>query len=465
MDRQLFDRLTAWLDDHFDELVDDLKGLVAIPSVAVYDDPDTPYGPHCRDALRHMLALAEKHGFRTASWEDRYGMLTRRDKAENIAVWNHLDVVPPGDGWTLTGPYEPIVKDGFLIGRGADDNKGPAVGVMYMLRAIEELGVPTRHGLRLYVGCDEEQGMSDVAHFAASHPADKLTLIADCGFPVCYGEKGIMTAELVSAAPVTAITRLEAGVASNIVPDKAHLTLRGTARLPEAEGVEVTGANGETRLFARGMSAHSAFPQGGVNAIHRAMAAALDTGLLCGAEETALAFMKRINDDVFGTALGIAHADDVSGSTTCAGTMARLLPDGRISMHLNIRYCITDRADRMIAAMESACRENGCTLENVTDSAPNYFPREHPVVDALTGLYNELTGQNAAPYVMGGGTYARKLHHAVGFGLGGLAKPETDLFAPGHGGAHQPDEGRHLETFKQALVIFAMGLLEADRII
>ncbi len=447
MDKQLYGQLSAWLDEHFAELIADLSSLVAIPSVAVYDDPDTPYGKGCRDALHHMLALGERYGFTATSYGDRYGMLSLRNREENIAVWNHLDVVPPGEDWQLTSPYVPLVRDGYLIGRGSDDNKGPAVGVMYMLRALEELNLPTRHGLRLYVGCDEENGMSDVQHFAANHPADKLTIIADCGFPVCYGEKGIMTAEIVSAQPAEHITRLSAGLASNIVPDKAEISI------------------GHMHLTATGMSAHSAFPQGGVNALHRVMCDALNTGVLCGVEAQALDFMKRINDDWLGTALGIAMADDVSGPTTCVGTMASLRPDGRIAMHLNIRYCISANAEEMVAAMQSACQANGCTLENVADSAPAYFPREHPVVDALTNLFNEITGRNTTPYVMGGGTYARKLHNALGFGLGNLGKPETTLFAPGRGGAHQPDEARHLETFKHALVIFAMGLLEADKVL
>ena len=66
---------------------------------------------------------------------------------------------------------------------------------------------------------------------------------------------------------------------------------------------------------------------------------------------------------------------------------------------------------------------------------------------------------------MGGGTYARKLPHALGFGLGGLPRKKTDLFAPGHGGAHQPDEGLHLDNLRKALLIFGMGILEADRLL
>ena len=122
-------------------------------------------------------------------------------------------------------------------------------------------------------------------------------------------------------------------------------------------------------------------------------------------------------------------------------------------------------ADPLLENMSRICEENGCRLETDRVSKPNYFPRENPVVDALTDVYNELTGSRAEPYVMGGGTYARKLPDALGYGMGGLPKPESGLFGPGHGGAHQCDEGLYLPGLKKAMVIFAMGLLEADRIL
>lgn len=466
MDREICARMEKWLDEHFDALVMDLKRLVAIPSVATYEDPETPFGPACKQVLDEMLALAAGYGFETQNCEDRCGTMTRRPGAEEIAIWCHLDVVPAGDGWLLTSPFEPIVRDGYMIGRGADDNKGPAVGALYVLRAFEELGIPTRHGLRLCVGCDEEHGMQDVQYYAQNYPAARLAVIADSGFPVCYGEKGIIEANIVSNLPMETVTAMKAGMASNIVPDAAEMSIRGAAGGQiGGEWVSVEADGGDTRIRARGLSRHSAFPEGGVNAIHEMTAAAVNSGLLSEADARTLGFFTRINDDWLGTALSIAARDDLSGDTTCVGTMLSLRSDGRAVLHLNIRYCISADSQKMLAEMERVCRENGCSLELCRDSAPNYFPRENPVVDAMTGVYNEMTGAQAEPFVMGGGTYARKLPNALAFGLGGLPREETDLFAPGHGGAHQRDEGLHLGNLKRALIIFAMGLLEADRVL
>ena len=42
-------------------------------------------------------------------------------------------------------------------------------------------------------------------------------------------------------------------------------------------------------------------------------------------------------------------------------------------------------------------------------------------------------------------------------------KPETELFAPGHGGAHQADEALYLPNLRRGMVILFMALLEADK--
>lgn len=86
----------------------------------------------------------------------------------------------------------------------------------------------------------------------------------------------------------------------------------------------------------------------------------------------------------------------------------------------------------------SACRENGFTLSGVHDSKGTYHPKDDPLVSSLTDIFNRLTGNQEQPYMMGGGTYARKLPNAVAFGLGmnlpGLAP--CPLTKPGRGGAH-----------------------------
>jgi len=59
-------------------------------------------------------------------------------KGPGLVLSGHIDVVLAGDPdlWKISGPFEPVVKDGFLYGRGSCDMKGPDA---CMIQAAEEL--------------------------------------------------------------------------------------------------------------------------------------------------------------------------------------------------------------------------------------------------------------------------------------------------------------------------------------
>jgi len=61
-----------------------------------------------------------------------------RGKGPGLVLSGHIDVVLAGDPslWKVTGPFEPVVKDGKLYGRGACDMKGPDACI---LQAVKEL--------------------------------------------------------------------------------------------------------------------------------------------------------------------------------------------------------------------------------------------------------------------------------------------------------------------------------------
>ncbi len=55
-----------------------------------------------------------------------------------LVLSGHIDVVPAGDTdlWKISGPFEPVVRDGKLHGRGAYDMKGPDACI---LQTVEDL--------------------------------------------------------------------------------------------------------------------------------------------------------------------------------------------------------------------------------------------------------------------------------------------------------------------------------------
>ena len=155
-DGEIYEKVSQWFDGHREEMTEDIKRLVRIPSISDPEAEQGPFGQGCRDALDEMLAMGRKYGFHTENREYYVGSIgvENQDWSNTIGLWNHLDVVPLGEGWDYE-PFEPVVKDGYLIGRGAQDNKGPAVAMLYVMRCIRELGLPAAHELCLFAGCDE----------------------------------------------------------------------------------------------------------------------------------------------------------------------------------------------------------------------------------------------------------------------------------------------------------------------
>ncbi len=61
-------------------------------------------------------------------------------RKHSLISWPTWMLVPAGEGWTVTEPFEPVIKDGKLYGRGTADDKGPAVTALYAMRAVKRTG-------------------------------------------------------------------------------------------------------------------------------------------------------------------------------------------------------------------------------------------------------------------------------------------------------------------------------------
>ena len=160
-------RAEEWIAAHREELIREVQMIVRIPSVSRPDlaAAGEPFGPECRQALEHMLSRGEAFGFRTRNLDGYAGTISLGKDDPAIGIIGHLDVVPVGDGWVYP-PFEGVYLPEWdvIIGRGADDNKGPTVAALFLMRMLRDLEIPLRHGIRLYCGTNEEIGMMDMAH-------------------------------------------------------------------------------------------------------------------------------------------------------------------------------------------------------------------------------------------------------------------------------------------------------------
>jgi succinyl-diaminopimelate desuccinylase len=81
-------------------------------------------------------------------------------KAEKLWIITHLDVVPPGEKslWTVTKPFEPIIKEGRIYGRGSEDNGQSMIASILAVAALKNLGMRPKRTVALAFVADEEQG-------------------------------------------------------------------------------------------------------------------------------------------------------------------------------------------------------------------------------------------------------------------------------------------------------------------
>lgn len=81
--------------------------------------------------------------------------------AEKMLVFNgHLDIVPIArpEAWTKE-PYEPVVEDGKLYGRGASDMKSSCAVMIHVLEILKDMDLPLSVGVHLVP--DEERGATN----------------------------------------------------------------------------------------------------------------------------------------------------------------------------------------------------------------------------------------------------------------------------------------------------------------
>ncbi|MCH1953176.1 Sapep family Mn(2+)-dependent dipeptidase [Enterocloster sp. OA13] len=468
-DSSLMQEIDQWIEKNKEAFVKDLDRLVAVPSISVHGDDTYPYGKECGRVLDEMTALAAGYGFQVKNHEYHCGSLLVKgtgDSPRRIGIYAHLDVVPLGEGWH-NPPLKCTQKDGFLIGRGVGDNKGPGICALYALRYLKEHGIELKNDVLVYYGLSEETGMQDIEYFCRTQQVPDFNLVADTNFPVCYGEKGLMRADIEREIEGNLVS-FHGGSVVNVIPPKAEAVISGVSleaareKLGDIEGISVDRDGESVKVTALGISRHAAFPEGSVNAIQELSKALTGSGLLTGSAAHGVKAVAAMTSDYYGESCGIPFEDKESGRLTCVGSVIHA-QDGVMKVSFDTRYPVTVDGDEVVDGFKKRAESLGFAVSVGELSAPAYVPLDNPYIPVLSEICDCVQGKHYEPYTMGGGTYSRHLPCAIGFGPGVPDAPNP--FENGHGQGHQPDECVPFDMLLKGLKTYIISLLELDRML
>ena len=459
MDEALRRDLERFVEENEAGIFRDIARLVAINSVEGEALPGAPFGAGPKAALELGLEIARELGLKAVNCADKIGYAQLGEGPEDryLATITHLDVVPTGDGWEHD-PFTMRERDGWIIGRGVMDDKGPSVLCLYALKYLKERNIPLKYPVRALLGANEESGMGDVEHYLANYPAPLFCFSPDANFPLCNGEKGIYHGRICFKLPLNEIVDIRGGIVVNAVPDKAEATVKA-ARLEDAERVTVKELEpGLWRVSAEGLGGHASLPKGTVNAIGVLVDYLLANGVGDENEKRMLSLLQRLHSAWDGSALGVQADDGLFEPLTIVGGVIGL-EDGKIVQSLDSRYPTNTSGAKIAAAIQKLAGD----MAEVTvdrDAEPFYMSLDNPAVQVCINAYNDVTGENAKPYTIGGGTYARDFPNAVSFGPEHPERPAPAFAGPIHG----VDEAASKAWLLEALKVYILTLMELEKL-
>ena len=467
-----FEESLAWMQAHQDEMVADLQSFARIRSVSRADlaEEGAPFGKECRTMLDFALKRAGEMGFETQDHEGYCGSAILGDGENAIGICAHLDVVPEGDKWTFE-PYGATHRGDFLIGRGVGDNKSSAILGLYVMKMLREKGIPLKHGIRVLMGCSEETGMEDYEYYVKHYPVPVVSLVADASYPVNYAQKGSLRSDVVIDAGEQ-LAEFSGGEVFNMVAPHATALVRGVtveqvkaavACQAELERFTVEEENGCVRIRVLGKAAHAAFPEGGINALHL-LARMLEEGqLVSGQSLKAVHGIRELTDDIYGEKAGVACEDPDSGKSTVVCGLLRC-EEGKLSLTVDGRLSVVAKPEEVAATYERYAATLGFASVDTSTTPPVFIALDDPKVVALQALYKHVTGDDAQPYSMGGGTYSRVMPRSITYGP---SFPQSrgirpDFIPAENGGGHAPDEFLYIPNWIRGAALYACAVLELD---
>lgn len=477
-DEKLISDIKEYFKSQKSEIIKDICALVSIRSVRCEGTPCMPFGSGTAKALDKGLRIAEKLGFSVKNGENFVGIADFAADSDtdvhelkaHLGILAHLDVVPEGSGWSHN-PYECIIKDGKIYGRGTADDKGPAVIALYAVKAAQDISGGLKKPVRVILGTCEETGPEDLEYYSGNYIMPDLVFSPDAEFPLINIEKGRIAYRFGAKVKPTAtmcpeVIWFKGGDTQNIVPHEASCLVRfenpdalcilndfaeKTSSYTQAM-ITVTESTDSVNTFhihSEGKGAHASTPENGNNA---------QTALLC----MLVALYNKFRDglcsenrcsecqmcdtsnffyyaktllqlfphgDTTGRNIGIDFTDEKSGNLTLNfGVLNYDIKDKILDAGIDIRYPVLklfedDNYEVLKNTVKTTLKRFDFEINSESFTLPHCADENSDFVKTLLDSYEVFTGNEKKCISIGGGTYVHNIPGGVAFGC---AMPGTD---------------------------------------
>lgn len=422
------------IEENKEQFYQDLDQVMQIESVKGTPAEHAPFGKGPKAALEAVMTLAENYGFKTTIVNDAVGYAQWGEDEDYIGVVGHLDVVPAGDGWSFP-PFKLSKQDQRFYGRGILDNKGPILSCLFGLKLLKELNLATKKTIRIVFGTDEESGSGDIPLYLSEEKAPQFGFTPDCKYPVVYGERGIVNYEILTPFSEEELTDL-----GEFIGDQAR------DHVPDALSVTIDGK----KISVTGKRAPSNAPELGENAITLLAEKILQEQVTSGKLAEYFSWIvASLANQHYGEGLGIDFSDADSGKLMIT-PYELIKKDNQLSLSVAIRYPVSVTEAEVTTALEKHLPPES-RLTVIRRIKSSHFPKEDPNVQALSAIYEEVTGLDGTPVTTTGATYARFVPNIVAFG---------PSFPGQKGIAHNQDEYMDEEDLLLNMEIYMRGMFK-----
>ena len=462
-----------WIINNKERILSKWIELAEIPSIKSEAEENAPFGKNCAMALKKAASYFDSEGISNCVYEnDGYALAHFGKGNKTIGLFSHSDVVPVGDDWIYTKPFEPIIKDGALIGRGVEDNKSGIIASLCVMEFLRDCKIPFNSHLQLFIGSDEECGMGDMEGFLKNHSMPEISIVPDAEFPCSKGEKGIYHFMIKSKTSFTDIEAVEGGEAYNIVLDNCKARIKFSDALYNELAAKINSdytlrmENSSIILSAKGIAKHASIPEGSVNAAYLIFILLSECEELAENDRVILKNAAKAISDYYGSGIGVTNDDPTFGKMTAVNGMIKT-EEGGLCVSFDVRYGSSLDPDYLEETSEKALNELGFEIISRDNRAGFEIPKESKMPQIFEDIFCEITGERKESVLMAGGTYARKLKNAFSIGTFYTSpdrKDEVLKMPDGHGGAHQCDEMIDIESFFEGTRILLHYILACDEI-